>query len=254
MNKLLHTIVITFIAGASVLLFTGCKAKEAESSGFLNQANLMTHDETTPFQKTYWNKKYAKTQFKEVYVAPVNTDYIMSQNMWEKASAANISKEQVNQNVQMMAEYTRQSFIKAIQEDPSHRYKVVNKAGPQTLILELALTQLVPSKAALQAIGYVTWVPAVVRVSGAVSTGSQDTGKGVVAIEGRVRDGATGEVVAMFADREAPREGIVDLKALNWWAPAKDIIDTWAKQLVQLAHRRPGEVVEDSPTFELLIW
>jgi len=254
MKKLLHAIVMFLLVGAGALLCTGCKAKEADASGFLSQPDLLKQDGTTPFQKTYWNRKYAKTQFTEVYVAPVNTDYIMSQNMWEKASAASINRDQVKKDVQMMADYTRQAFIKAIQEDPKRRYKVVDKVGPQTLILELALTQLVPSKAALQAIGYVTWVPAVVRVSGAVSTGSQDTGKGVVAIEGRARDGATGELVAMFADREAPREGIVDLKALNWWAPAKEIIDTWAKQLVHLAQRRPGEVVEDSPTFELLIW
>lgn len=254
MFKQLSATAAVSLLGAAVLLQNGCKASEAQSSGFLDQADLMTRDSTTPFQKTYWNSKYAKAQFTEVYVAPVNTDYVMSQNVWEKASAANISKEQINQNLQIMADYTRQAFIKAIQEDPQHRFRVVDKVGPQTLILELALTQLVPSKAALQAIGYVTWVPAVVRVGGAAGTGSQDTGKGVVAMEGRARDGATGEVVAMFADREAPHEAIVDLKALSWWAPAKSIIDTWARQLVELAARHPGEVVKDTPTFELLIW
>lgn len=242
------------LAIAGCLVVAGCKAKEAQQTAFLSNADLMARDETTPFQKTYWNKKYSKADYTEVCVAPVNIDYAMSQNLWEKATAANITREQIRQNLQMMAEYTRTSFIKAINEDPDRRFKVVDKPGPKTLILELALTQLVPSKAALNAIGYVTWIPAAVSISSSVATGSQDTGKGIVAIEGRVRDGATGEIVAMFADRESPRAAFVDIKALNWWAPAKSIIDDWSKQAVLLAKRRPGNVVKDSPTFELLVW
>ena len=58
----------------------------------------------------------------------------------------------------------------------------------------------------------------------------------------------------MFADRENPPTAIVDLKALSWWAPAKATIDTWSKQLVALANRKPGETVKDAKTFELLVW
>ena len=58
----------------------------------------------------------------------------------------------------------------------------------------------------------------------------------------------------MFADCESPKAAIVDLKALNWWAPAKGIIDDWSKQLVEIANLPPGGVVKDTPTFELLVW
>jgi hypothetical protein len=90
--------------------------------------------------------------------------------------------------------------------------------------------------------------------AGAIGTDSQDTGKGYVAIEGRVRDGATGEVIATFADREAPKAALLDVKSLTWWSPAKSIIDDWARQFVQLANRRPGAIVKDSPAFDLLVW
>jgi hypothetical protein len=234
--------------------FAGCKAKEAPTSGFLENPNLMTRDETTPFQRTYWNSKYEKSVYTEVYVAPVNTNYILSENLWEKASAVNVTREQIQENVAAMAAYTRESFIRAITEDPNHRFKVVDKPGPKTLILEVALTQLVPSRAVLNAIGYVTWIPAAVSIGSSTVTGSQDTGKGIVAIEGRVRDGASGEIIGMFADCEFPKSAILDIKALNWWAPAKAIIDDWSRQLVELANRRPGSVVKDTPTFELLVW
>jgi hypothetical protein len=118
----------------------------------------------------------------------------------------------------------------------------------------MALTQVVPSKAALNAIGYVTWIPAVIEVAGATVTESQDNGKGVVAIEGRIRHGGNGEVIGMFQDRQNPPTAIVDLKAVTWWAPAKKIVDDWASQLVAVANRPPGGIVKPAPAFQLLVW
>jgi hypothetical protein len=76
----------------------------------------------------------------------------------------------------------------------------------------------------------------------------------VVAIEGRFRDGRTGEIIGMFADCEHPKSAILDLKAINWWAPAKVIIDEWSSQMVEAANSPPGTIVKDSPAFELLVW
>lgn len=242
--------------GALVVAFalSGCRASEAPESGFNPNAGLMTKNESTPFQRTYWNKKYDAKAYTEILIAPVNTDYVAAQNFWEKANAANAMPGQDKKDITAVADYTRQSFTRAFTDDPKHRFTVVNSAGSKTLILELAITQLVPSKAVLNAIGYVTWIPTVVSIGGAAASDSQDTGKGVIAIEGRIRDGATGEIIGMFADREHPATAIVDLKALNWWAPAKGIIDQWGKELVAVANRPPGGVVKEAPAFELLVW
>jgi len=75
----------------------------------------------------------------------------------------------------------------------------------------------------------------------------------VVAIEGRVRDGGTGQVVAMFADRERPPTAIIDIKSINWWAPARKVIDNWAKQFVAVANDPKGKV-KNASNFELLVW
>jgi hypothetical protein len=231
-------------------------ATQAPDSGFLEHSERMTKDQGMPFQRTYWNKAYDSRAYTELYVAPVNTDYIMAQSFWEKANVASVDPAQAKKDIATVAEYTRQSFTRAAADDPNHRFTVVekDKVGKQTLILELALVQLVPSKAVLNAIGYVTWIPTAVAIGSSTATGSQDTGKGVVAIEGRVRDGATGEILGMFADREHPATAIIDLKALNWWAPAKAIVDNWSKQLIALANRPPSGVVKDKPQFELMVW
>jgi hypothetical protein len=235
----------------------GCTgATEAPRTAFLEGSERMTSNARTPFQRAYWNQAYDPNAYTELYVAPVNTDYLMAQNFWEKANVANVDPAQTKKDVAAVADYTRQSFIRAAKDDPDHRFTVVDKdrVGGKTLILELALVQLVPSKAVLNAIGYVTWVPTVVALGGSTATGSQDTGKGVVAIEGRVRDGTSGEIVGMFADREHPATAIVDLKALNWWAPAKAIVDDWSRQLIALAKHPSGAVVKQTPQFELMVW
>ncbi len=234
--------------------FAGCKASEAQPSGFLDDPEKMGRDSTMPFQRTFWNRKFDKSQYSEVMVAPVNMQYVMAQNFWEKSNLANVNPDKAKRDVAAVAEYTRNSFVRAFTDDPNKRFTVVQTAGPRTLILELAITQLVPSKAALNAVGYISWIPTAVGVGGAVVTDTPDSGKGYIAIEGRVRDGATGEIIGMFADRENPPAAFVDLKALTWWAPAKATIDDWSKQLVTLANRRPGQVVKDAPTFKLLVW
>lgn len=235
-------------------LLSGCKASEAQPAGFIENPEYMTRDATTPFQRVYWNKKYDKNQFDEVMVAPVNMKYVAAQNFWEEVNVAALDKEKLKKDILEVGEYTRNSFIRAFTDDPNKRFKVVTTPGPRTLILEVAITQLVPSKAALNALGYVTWIPTAVASGASIATDSPDSGKGYVAIEGRVRKGDAGEIIGMFADRENPPTALVDVKALSWWAPAKQIIDNWSKDLVLLANRRPGEVVKGTPAFQLLIW
>lgn len=251
-NVLKSGVALAIFAGA--LGLGGCRATEGPDSGFNSDSHLMTKNEAGPFQRTYWNKKYNSKDFNEIMIAPVNTDYLAAQNFWEKANIANAMPGQDKKDITAIANYTRESFTRAFSDDPQRRFKVVTTAGPKTLILEVAVTQLVPSKAVLNAIGFVTWIPTAVSIGGSVASDSQDTGKGVIAIEGRVRDGGSGEIIGMFADREHPATAIVDLKALNWWAPAKGIIDQWSKQLVAVANRPPGTVVKEAPAFELLVW
>ena len=244
---------------AAFVLLAGCRARPAPDSGFLREPRLMKADTDVPFNRMYLNPKFRDTHFTEVYVAPVNTDYVMAQNTWEKATLASVNKEDVRKNVNMLADYMRSAFVKAFRNDPRKRFKVVDKPGPHTLILETAVVQVVPSKAELQAlslvpVGFVGLIGTGVMAGGSALTHSEDQGKGVIAMEGRTRDGSSGEVVRMFADREHPPTAIVDIKALFWWEPAKPICDGWARQLVELETSPPGTKIKEIPNFQLLVW
>src|SRR5207253_2241551 len=105
---------------------------------------------------------------------PVNMNYVMAQNWWEGASPENADK--LKDGFKTIAAYTRAQVIKAAQTDPAHRFKVVETPGPRTMVVELAITQLVPSKVGLQMAGIATPWAEVLMVGGGVMTNSQDTG------------------------------------------------------------------------------
>ena len=75
-----------------------------------------------------------------------------------------------------------------------------------------------------------------------------------VAFEGRLRDVQAGEIVATFADREKQESDPFDLTRLTWYEPAKQMINEWAKQMVQIANRKPGQVISKPVSFSLKPW
>ena len=219
----------------------------------------MSQNKDVPYNRIWINPKYKDKNYTEIFVAPVNTDYVMAQNIWEQATVADFSKDEVKKNVHLLADYQRQAFINAAEKDPKKKFIVVNTPGPNTLILETAIVQLVPSKAELQAlglvpVGFVGLAVTGVEIGSSAATGSEDQGKGVVAMEARMRDGATGEVVGMFADREHPPAAILDVKALFWWEPAKPICDGWARQFIAMEKGIKGSKNKEISNFELLVF
>ena len=130
--------------------------------------------------------------------------------------------------------------------DPKHRFQVIDSPAQHkqpALRLELALIEIDPSMPVLHALSW----------AGPIGTG---TAAGMVnqrraAFEGRLRDLQTGEIVATFADRDMQDAGPLDLTRLTWYGPAKGIMDQWAKQFVQIANRKPGEVITDPVAFTL---
>ena len=156
----------------------------------------------------------------------------------------------MKEDLATMADYMRQEFKTAFANDPYHRFQVVEGPQPDSLTLELALTELVPSNVALSVLEYApygggTAVRVMERATGAEST---------VAFEARMKDSKTGDVLAMFADRQVKKIRIIDFKAFTWYGHGKEIIAEWAEQFVKLSNKQPGEVIEGSSAFTLRPW
>jgi Protein of unknown function (DUF3313) len=222
------------------------KAKPAEGTGFVPMQQLAKNP-SLPFDKAWIKQGVDWNRYRTIYIAPVNTDYLMRANWWQESIRAN----QMQQDVQNMATFMRTQFIMAFQNDSHHRLRVVMSPERGSLTLAMALTELIPSKVLLNAVKiagpYGSGLAAAALERG---TEAQST----VAFEARVKDTDTGQTVAMFADREYAPVRPIDLKGFTWYGNAEDIVKQWAKEFVEVANRRPGEIIKPASKFSLLPW
>ena len=244
------------IALASVLatIATGCamlKAKPAPDSGFLEESSRMSDNRArAPFHRAWVDPAFSASNYQSILVAPVNTEYVEAQSTWAKANPRNIK---IKDDLKMIATEFHDIVVDKFRASKQNRFAIVEQPRGDTMVLELAITQLVPGKAFLGAVGMASWAaPAPVGVPvGAITSFADD---GWMAIEGRVRDAKTGTVMAMFADREAAKTRVVDLEAVTWYGHARESMNDWADQLVLLANTPKDVKVEDSSAFTLLPW
>jgi hypothetical protein len=228
-------------------ILPGCKAAPAPSVGFAD-SSLMKQDPNVPFNK-FWRKPNVEwNSYSKIYVAEINTSYMMKMTVWQKGER----QADIENDVRNLAAFARGSIVKAFHEDPRHRFQVVDAPAhdPHTLVLEVALIEVVPSKVLLNALGYAPFfIGTGVTV---VRTIAND--KSTAAFEARTRDASTGDIVILAADRESEQFAVIDVRGLTWYSDAEGIINDWSKQFVLLANARPGEKVEPSSTFRLLPW
>ena len=222
------------------------KAPPADGAGYVPMQQL-TRDPALPFNKTWIKPGVDWRLYRTLYIAPVNTEYLMRANWWQET----IRADQMQQDVQNLATFMRAQFIKAFQDDPRRRFRVVMSPEKGSLILEMAITELVPGHVLLN----------VIKVAGPYGSGlaaaALERGtdaQSTVAFEARVKDTDTGQTLAMFADREYATSRPIDLKGFTWYGNAEDIVRRWAEQFVEVVNRRPGEIIKPASTFSLLPW
>lgn len=242
-------------------LVTGCsttnkvlKASPAPDSGFLENGQEMKENrERAPFHRAWVDSAYSASNYKSILVAPVNTDYALKESTWAKTNARKLVVKDVKQDFAMIGGEFRGIVIQKFTDAKENRFAIVDAPGEDTMILELAITQLVPGKAFLGAVGLASWAaPAPVGVP--VGMAAAYAQSGWMAIEGRVRDAKTGKVMVMFADREQSKTRVIDVQAMTWYGHARESMSDWADQLVQLANTPKDVKVEDASAFKLKPW
>ena len=197
-----------------------------------------------PFQKAWIKPGFDFNAYPNLVVAPVNTQYMLKMDWLHKLSSVNYLTN-VKQDIQNVAVYFQNQVITDFQNDPNQRFTVLDYPAQQTkgvLQLELALIEVDPSMPMLNAAGWLE--PGGGTAAGVVN-------QRTAAFEGRIRDLSTNEIVATFADRNMQDVDPLDLTRLTWYGPAKQIIDQWAKEFVEIANRQPGEVISAPVAFSI---
>jgi hypothetical protein len=249
-NLFLLTSLALLISGCSFFQSESNEAKEmavepAPDAGFIEHPERQTRHADLPFQKVWIKSGLDSSKYREIIISPVNTDHMLKMDWLHSITAADVIGN-VKQDTADLAIYFHDQIVKNFKEDPKHRFTVIEYAANHkspALQLELALIEIDPSASVLHALSW----------AGPIGTGSAAgaINQRRAAFEARLRDKQTGEVVATFADRDMQDVGPLDLTRLTWYGPAKTIMDRWAQQFVEIANRKPGEVITDPTPFTL---
>ncbi len=229
-NKLMA--VMAGVCAAAGLL-SGCTSSPAKETVYIppEYAVLMKLNEDGAFQKA-WGKPEEIRKYDKINIAVVISPRQLEESWWASNNIRNLvsSKEE---DMKYVAEYTRDSFIKAFSK--SKHYQLTANPAPNTLALEFAIVQMVPNKPVLGAVSNLSSLTPIglmmlpLKMGG--KSASDNTG-GAVAIESVVRDSQTGAVLAVFADREKGKTALFNVKEFTAYANIREIIDKWTANVV----------------------
>ena len=233
-----------FVLG--ILTMLGCsilKASPGDDSGFLPDGKLLAADEAhSPFDGDYYpNRKYfyeIKPKYQALVISPINVLYaekqILDQKMLEEFKADQID------DLQETARFFRERLKIAFDSYPNHPMTVVPQADPKvkTLQLDLAITELFPTKALLNVLS---------TIAGFFLPGTGITkpfSKGSIAFEGILRDAKTQEVFVEIKDRETDKAALFSIKDFEEYAHQRKTIQEWSDQLAALGASGDGDKVD----------
>lgn len=189
--------------------------------------------------------KTASQQFSKVYFAPVAIGNLSRQGWWESQSA--VTQRQLETDARKLGAHFRRALINAAKND-SGRLNVVSQPGPDTLIIEAAITELVPAKAywnaAATTAGFV--------VPGAGLLGA--AGSGTITVEGRLRDGNNGKLVANFRDRMKDKMAFVNIDSYTWYGGSEANLEEMAGNIARVLNAKPGTIVSQPSPITLVTY
>lgn len=221
------------IVGSAALL-SGCKSAPAEKQIFIpkDYAKMMKANPNSPFNKGWGQhdkiKNYDKIKI-DVVVSPVQLD----ESGWQKTNIRNLASSK-HKDMKDLAKYVANSFKKSFKNSKS--FKLASAKGDKTLELEFAIVQATPNKPILGAIGNITnLTPIGLLLTPVKATIRSKTGAGgIVVMESILKDSETGEVIAVFTDRETARTAWINTKDFTAYGNIRQIVNKWTADIVKI--------------------
>ena len=239
MTKHGRTLVLAVLIAAP-LLVAGCTATRGrrgtpEESGFLRDYSQLQEVEGFPAARIYIRPGVQWSSYNSVQLDSVG--------LYADASTAKLSRE----DQQMLSD----TLYKSLYEDLSKYFTVVNQAGPNTLRLRVALTQVSGAKPVLRT---VTTVVPQMRVLGTVVGLGADTATmvGSATVEMEVLDSVTNQRLAAAVDDRAGTKVLFAKRAYTTWGDVQAACSYWSGRISwQLARhgvqRKPGVGMPEEP-------
>jgi hypothetical protein len=215
---------------------------------FLDGATLDSTVDRVPFQHA-WSSSNSGGGISSIYVKPVRVDLLSPDSWTESTSLGITSAEDYNKAAQSLAVY----FDERLREELRHVYernkrlRIVDAISQDSVILEIALTEIVLSRPVSHAVGMAAPVPGLGMALSAMHEPH-------VAFAARFMapDGAT--LFGTVADRRFPPIRVLDLNKLTLTSSIREIISQWARELAEAIEFERLAIVERSSRFSLLPW
>jgi len=177
-----------------------------------------------PFAHSWRDPKVDITKYKNIVVRPVTASFLDSK-AWEESKSKYVpNKRTYVRRVNTLSRYWTKSLNKSFSSPICVFYKTTDTGRPNTLVLEVALTE-------------VRFDPAGPKPADApLPTGnvaSVLTGLPYCAFEARVTDAATGALVSTAADKRGPQIKVLDPERETTSKPNESICDEWSRQLME---------------------
>ena len=237
---------------AVAVVFCGCssmydlmQADPAPVTKFTpSPEKLETKPATFPFDRFWYEKDVDWNRYNKIKILPVDTSNLLEDSLWQSLNSDYLF---ADKEVKKIAEYMRKKFIEELKAAKKSGLTVTDTVDNKTLVLQLSLTQLVPTKAALNA----TWTTVGIIVPFASTANILNSG--CVAFEGQIKDGGTGKVLAMFTDREKDAGAVINIRDYSYYAGAYGTIDRWAKSFAEMTEAEDANKVEKPFPFYFIL-
>lgn len=212
--KTTFKIFLVLIIGFALTLATGCGQKKSPS-GFLQDYSYLKPGPRGGADLLYIKKDVNFSVYNKVMIDQVV--FYFSEDAKYKGIDPNELKELAD------------AFHKAFADELADDYPIVAEPGPDVLRIRTAITELVPSKPALNTI--TTIIPIGLGISSLkrVVTGTH-TFVGQASVEMEVLDSKTNELLAAAIDKKAGKKYQV-VEGIQKWGHVKDAFTFWAKRL-----------------------
>lgn len=178
-----------------------------------------------PFEHSWRDPKVDITRYKNIVVRPVTMSFLRSEK-WEESKSPSIpNKKKYLKRCATLTRYWNKSLNKAFASPICMFYQTTDTNQANTLILEIALTEVRFGRTLPAAEGQPP-----------IATGSLTsvmTGIPVCAFEARVKDSVTGKLISTAADRRGPEFTVIDSEKKRFTKPNEKICDEWSDQLMK---------------------
>lgn len=213
---------MTFFPRIAITLFflstVGCartyQARYVETSDFLPDYSILKEDQDDDALLSYWKKGTDWSHYKKIIVDPV---------LIRKTQDSGL-----NDRPQIESSRLKELFEYQVREALRRDFKLVNKPGPDTLRVQLAITDAETSTLLLDQL--TTLYPSA-RASSLLKRLALGTESfvGKASVERKVTDSTTGEVLMASADCRAGGKTLAG--SFNEWDDAEQAYVYWAQQL-----------------------